>query len=67
MQSSSTETAGLLPRVASGDSSALETLYARYSPTLYALLLRILAVPEDAQEVLQEVFLQIWNRPKYFP
>lgn len=52
--------------MASGDSNALETLYDRYSPTLYALLLRILAVPEDAQEVLQEVFLQIWNRAAMF-
>jgi RNA polymerase sigma-70 factor (ECF subfamily) len=56
----------LLPAVARGDATAFEQLYDRYSPTLYALLLRILGDADDAQEVLQESFVQIWNRAAMF-
>ncbi len=56
----------LLPSVARGDTSAFEALYDRYSSTLYALLLRILANPEDAQEVLQEAFVKAWTNAKMF-
>ena len=51
----------LLEAVAGGSSDAFEQLYDRYAPTLYGLLLRILAQPEDAQEVLQETFSQVWR------
>jgi RNA polymerase sigma-70 factor (ECF subfamily) len=51
----------LLPAVAGGDVAAFEQLYDRHSPILYALLLRILSSPEDAQEVLQEAFVKAWN------
>ena len=37
----SVETTTLLPAVARGDLAAFEELYDRYSPTLYALLLRL--------------------------
>jgi RNA polymerase sigma-70 factor (ECF subfamily) len=56
----------LLPRVATGDVDAFERLYDQHSPILYALLLRMLANAEDAQEVLQETFVQIWNRASMF-
>jgi len=57
----SVETTTLLPAVARGDLAAFEELYDRYSPTLYALLLRILSNPDDAQEVLQESFVKVWS------
>ncbi len=56
----------LLPSVARGDTAAFEALYDRHSGTLYALLLRILANPEDAQEVLQETFVKAWTNAKMF-
>ncbi len=56
----------LLPSVARGDTTAFEALYDRHSGTLYALLLRILANPEDAQEVLQEAFVKAWTNAKMF-
>src|SRR5436305_14389055 len=62
----SVESASLLPAVARGDLTAFETLYDRYSSTLYALLLRILANAEDAQEVLQEAFVKAWTSAKMF-
>jgi RNA polymerase sigma-70 factor (ECF subfamily) len=56
----------LLAAVARGDSAAFEQLYDRYAPTLYALLLRVLGNPEDAQEVLQESFVKAWSNASMF-
>src|SRR3954468_10332575 len=61
-----TTSEALLPSVARGDPTAFESLYDRYSSTLYALLLRILANPEDAQEVLQETFVKAWTNARMF-
>ena len=60
------ESSSLLPAVALGDAAAFEQLYDRHSSTLYALLLRILANPDDAQEVLQETFVKAWMNAKMF-
>src|SRR3954449_6238116 len=62
----SVQSASLLPAIARGDLAAFEALYDRHSSTLYALLLRILANPEDAQEVLQETFVKVWTSAKMF-
>jgi RNA polymerase sigma-70 factor (ECF subfamily) len=62
----SVESSSLLPAVAHGDLGAFEQLYDRHSSTLYALLLRILANPDDAQEVLQETFVKAWTNAKMF-
>jgi RNA polymerase sigma-70 factor (ECF subfamily) len=52
----------LLARVVSRDQGALEELYDRHSRLLFGLLVRMLANHEDAEEVLQEVFVQAWTR-----
>jgi RNA polymerase sigma-70 factor, ECF subfamily len=52
----------LLAEVASGDAAAFEQLYDTHSSILYGLLLKMLGNAEDAQEVLQEAFVQVWNR-----
>ena len=62
----SIETSSLLPAIALGDLDAFERLYDRHSSTLYALLLRILTNPDDAQEVLQETFVKAWTKAKMF-
>jgi RNA polymerase sigma-70 factor, ECF subfamily len=56
------EDAGLVQRVSRGESGALETLYRRHAPRLYALLLRMLGQGADAEEVLQESFVDVWKR-----
>ncbi len=56
----------LLPAVAGGDMTAFAELYDRYSGTLYAVLLRILASAEDAQEALQETFVKVWKNASAF-
>lgn len=56
----------LLHAVARGDEDALARLYDRYRIILFSLLLRILKSREEAEDVLQEVFLQVWKRAKDF-
>ncbi|HYN85127.1 MAG TPA: sigma-70 family RNA polymerase sigma factor [Pyrinomonadaceae bacterium] len=58
--------AALIERVARGDESAFAPLYDRYSPILFGLLLRILRDRPEAEDCLQEVFLQIWQRAPSF-
>jgi len=53
--------AALLRLVADRQPEALAALYGRYAPTLLALGKRILGSLADAEEVLQEVFLYVWN------
>lgn len=52
----------LIPRVASGDQRAFERFYDLHSTIVYAMLLRILRDAEDANETLQETFIQVWNK-----
>lgn len=41
-------------------------LYDRYSPLVYAVALRVLADSAAAEDVLQEVFMQLWRHPANF-
>ena len=41
-------------------------LYDRYSPVVYSVALRVLADTGAAEDVLQEVFLQLWRNPGAF-
>ncbi len=56
----------LLHAVALGDELALGTLYDRYRVILFGLLVRILNSREEAEDVLQEVMLQVWRRAADF-
>ena len=48
-------------RIASGDPEALKTLYNQTSSRAMAIVVRILRNSAEAEEVVQEVYLQIWN------
>ncbi len=52
---------GLVERIMAGDESALATLYDRYAGMLFAMLVRILRDTGAAEEVLQDLFLQLWR------
>ena len=50
-----------IERMRAGDATGLEELYDRHSPMLYSLALRIVGRAADAEEVLQESWLQAWR------
>jgi len=51
----------LVAAVASGSSEALARLYDRHAGTVFALARRLLSLVEDAEEVVQDVFSQVWR------
>jgi hypothetical protein len=58
----------LLRRVAQGDQQGFAELYDRFSGVLFSTALRVLNNQEAAEDVLQDVFLQIWEKaPLYDP
>lgn len=56
----------LLKAVARKDEPALARLYDRYRQVLFGLMMRILNNREEAEDVLQEVFIQVWRRAADF-
>ncbi|MDQ3781133.1 MAG: sigma-70 family RNA polymerase sigma factor [Chloroflexota bacterium] len=58
--------AGLIDRVAGGDSRALEILYDRYSRVVFSFALRIVGDRQLAEELLQEVFFRAWQQSSAF-
>jgi len=54
--------ANLLARVAAGDQSAFGQLYDRSSALLFALAFRILGDRDAAADLLQDVYLEVWNK-----
>ncbi|CAN5665896.1 sigma-70 family RNA polymerase sigma factor [soil metagenome] len=49
-----------------GDEAAMASLYDRYSKVVYSVALRVLRDPSAAEDVLQEIFMQIWRNPDGF-
>src|SRR5580698_7240554 len=58
--------AALVSAVRSGKESAMAELYDRYSAVVYSVSLRVLGDTGAAEDVLQEVFLQLWRNPDWF-
>src|SRR6516165_5950264 len=55
-----------LSRVAQGDKAAFEALYAATCVKLYGVVVRILGRRDLAQEVLQDVYVRVWQRADKF-
>lgn len=51
----------LLARIAAGDREAFAALFDRHSPVVLGVLVRLLRDRAEAEEVLQEAFLQAWQ------
>ncbi len=56
----------LLQSLARGEESALAALYAALSHKVYAIALRVLENKEEAQEVLQDTFLQLYRKASHY-
>jgi RNA polymerase sigma-70 factor, ECF subfamily len=56
----------IVRRMVAGEPDALAELYDRFAPLVLAVARRILGAAGDAEEVLQEAFLQAWNQAERY-
>ncbi|MFN8540306.1 MAG: sigma-70 family RNA polymerase sigma factor [Thermomicrobiales bacterium] len=52
----------LIARLAAGDTAALSLLYDRYAGAVFSLVARIIGDRQVAEDLLQEVFVRVWQR-----
>jgi len=55
-----------MARIVGRERAAFEELYTRYANILYATALKFLKTESDAQDVVQDVFIQIWDKAKLY-
>lgn len=65
-RSGSDNEAELMGKVANRDIQALESLYDAYSGLIFSLIRSIVKEKETAEDLLQEVFIQIWEKANLF-
>ena len=53
---------GLLRRLARGEQAALGEIYDLYAGLVHGLALRVLRDASEAEDVVQEVFVQVWRQ-----
>jgi len=56
----------LVARIRAGDQQAMSELYDRYAKVVYAVALRVLQDASAAEDVLQDIFMQLWRKPDAF-
>lgn len=61
MQMQATDEKVLLGKLAEGDAPAFTALYEKYSLKLYANIFRLVKSEDTAKEILQDLFLKIWE------
>ena len=62
----STTAAHLIQRVANQDREAFSQLYERFSTLVFTLAMRMLRTRSEAEDLLQEVFVQVWRRAQSY-
>jgi RNA polymerase sigma-70 factor, ECF subfamily len=65
-QSMAVDDTQLVKRVAAGEHDAFATLYDRHAALVYGIARRVLDNQQQAEDITQSVFLQIWSRPQAF-
>lgn len=58
--------AEIIARIYSGDEAAMALLYDRYSHMVYSVAHRVLSDSSAAEDILQDVFMQLWRNPQAF-
>jgi DNA-directed RNA polymerase specialized sigma24 family protein len=58
------EDSSLLERVQQGDEQAIALLYDRHSGAVYSIALRVLHDPALAEQILSDIFLEVWRSPE---
>ena len=53
-------------KISQGDADAFEALYRENAPRLLVFVRRVIGDPQAAEDIVQEMFTQIWNRPNGF-
>jgi RNA polymerase sigma-70 factor (ECF subfamily) len=66
IDSASARDGELIKAVAEGDADALAVLYDRHGTAVFSLCLRMLRDAEEAEELLEDVFWQLWRRADQF-
>lgn len=66
MSADSTIAVHLIQKVAVQDREAFSQLYDRFSSLVYTLAMRMLRVRSDAEDLLQEVFVQVWRQAQNY-
>ena len=56
----------VMARVATGDQAAFATLYDQLAPAVFGVVRRVLRDPAQAEEVTQEVFVELWRQAGRF-
>jgi RNA polymerase sigma-70 factor (ECF subfamily) len=56
----------LLERVRANDQKAMADIFDRYGSLVYSVSLRVLKDPGQAEDVMQEIFFQLWKNPNTF-
>lgn len=56
----------LVTAIRTGDQAAMAALYDRYSSIVYSVALRVLQDTGAAEDVLQDIFMQLWRNPGAF-
>ena len=56
----------LVSAIHAGDASAMASVYDRYSSVVYSVALRVLGDTGAAEDIQQEVFMQLWRNPSAF-
>jgi RNA polymerase sigma-70 factor (ECF subfamily) len=56
----------LLGRVRTDDQRAMTELFDRYGSMVYSVALRVLNDPSQAEDIMQEIFFQVWRNPNAF-
>ena len=56
----------LLSKIALGEQDAIAALYDRYSSLVYTAALDVLGHREEAEDIVCDIFLQVWRSPTLF-